>query len=107
MFYFRCIPLNFKPSETPAHQKTPVHSTKSGASASGPKGPADVDPMTIDTSVTFEKVGGLEGHLRCLKEMVVFPMLYREVFEQFNIQPPKGILFHGPPGKQKLSESFV
>jgi SpoVK/Ycf46/Vps4 family AAA+-type ATPase len=31
--------------------------------------------------------------------MVVFPMLYREVFEKFHIQPPKGVLFHGPPGK--------
>jgi ATP-dependent 26S proteasome regulatory subunit len=44
-------------------------------------------------------VGGLESHIRCLKEMVVFPMLYREVFEKFHIQPPKGVLFHGPPGK--------
>lgn len=48
-------------------------------------------------------MGGLESHIRCLKEMVVFPMLYREVFEKFHIQPPKGVLFHGPPGKITLS----
>jgi len=92
------MPLNYKPPDSSALQKTPLHSTKPMAGGVGPKGPADVDPMAIDTSVTFEKVGGLEGHLRCLKEMVVFPMLYREIFSQFKVQPPKGILFHGPPG---------
>lgn len=61
---------------------------------------ADVDPMSLDRSIRFCHVGGLESHIRCLKEMVVFPMLYREVFEKFHIQPPKGVLFHGPPGKK-------
>lgn len=59
---------------------------------------ADVDPMSLDRSIRFCHVGGLENHIRCLKEMVVFPVLYREVFEKFHIQPPKGVLFHGPPG---------
>ncbi|KAK6644905.1 hypothetical protein RUM43_001181 [Polyplax serrata] len=95
----RCMPLNYKPSESNQLQKTPAHSTKT--SAAGPKGPADVDPMAIDTSIRFDKVGGLEGHLKCLKEMVVFPMLYKEIFEKFKIQPPKGVLFHGPPGTGK------
>lgn len=30
--------------------------------------------------------------------MVVFPMMYPEVFDRFHITPPKGVLFHGPPG---------
>lgn len=30
--------------------------------------------------------------------MVVFPMMYPDVFERFHITPPKGVLFHGPPG---------
>lgn len=94
------MPLNYKPSESNQLQKTPAHSTKT--SAAGPKGPADVDPMAIDTSIRFDKVGGLEGHLKCLKEMVVFPMLYKEIFEKFKIQPPKGVLFHGPPGEYLL-----
>lgn len=33
--------------------------------------------------------------------MVVFPMMYPDVFERFNITPPKGVLFHGPPGTGK------
>ncbi|NXM71883.1 ATAD2 protein, partial [Serilophus lunatus] len=62
---------------------------------------ADVDPVKIDCSVRFDGVGGLSDHISALKEMVVFPLLYPEVFERFKIQPPRGCLFYGPPGTGK------
>uniref|UniRef100_A0A4W6EX64 ATPase family AAA domain-containing protein 2 n=1 Tax=Lates calcarifer TaxID=8187 RepID=A0A4W6EX64_LATCA len=64
-------------------------------------GLADIDPMAIDQSVGFDSVGGLSGHISALKEMVVFPLLYPEVFDNFKIQPPRGCLFYGPPGTGK------
>ena len=54
--------------------------------------------------ITFESIGGLGKHVRSLKEMVVFPLLYPEVFEKFKVNPPRGVLFHGPPG---LTHSHV
>lgn len=51
--------------------------------------------------MTFDTVGGLGSHVQALKEMVVFPLLYPEVFERFKIAPPRGVLFHGPPGTGK------
>ncbi|XP_039271932.2 ATPase family AAA domain-containing protein 2B-like isoform X1 [Styela clava] len=62
---------------------------------------ADIDPMTLDSSITFSSVGGHTKHIRALKEMVVFPLLYPEVFEKFSITPPRGCLFYGPPGTGK------
>ncbi|CAK9825447.1 ATPase family AAA domain-containing protein 2 [Anthophora retusa] len=62
---------------------------------------ADINPITLDTNIRFNDVGGLESHIHCLKEMVVFPMMYPDVFERFHITPPKGVLFHGPPGTGK------
>ncbi|XP_012273036.1 ATPase family AAA domain-containing protein 2 isoform X2 [Orussus abietinus] len=62
---------------------------------------ADINPVTLDTSIRFNDVGGLESHIHCLKEMVVFPMMYPDVFDRFHITPPKGVLFHGPPGTGK------
>lgn len=59
---------------------------------------ADVDPMKIDRDVTFAHVGGLETYVRSLKEMILFPLLYPEVFHKFSIQAPRGVLFYGPPG---------
>lgn len=67
---------------------------------------ADINPITLDTNIRFNDVGGLESHIHCLKEMVVFPMMYPDVFERFHITPPKGVLFHGPPGRSILYTSI-
>ncbi|XP_074941848.1 ATPase family AAA domain-containing protein 2 isoform X2 [Phalacrocorax aristotelis] len=88
----RCLPLNFRKDELQGIHKDRM---KMGASL------ADVDPMQIDCSVRFDGVGGLSDHISALKEMVLFPLLYPEVFEQFKIQPPRGCLFYGPPGTGK------
>ncbi|XP_063905378.1 ATPase family AAA domain-containing protein 2-like [Zophobas morio] len=60
-----------------------------------------IGPETLDANVRFSSIGGLDGHIQCLKEMILLPMMYPEVFRQFKIQPPRGVLFHGPPGTGK------
>ncbi|KAF5863427.1 hypothetical protein ETB97_010189 [Aspergillus alliaceus] len=62
---------------------------------------ADADPLGVDMSVNFDSVGGLQGHIDQLKEMVSLPLLYPEIFQRFHIVPPRGVLFHGPPGTGK------
>uniref|UniRef100_A0A8C5TQX0 ATPase family AAA domain-containing protein 2 n=1 Tax=Malurus cyaneus samueli TaxID=2593467 RepID=A0A8C5TQX0_9PASS len=88
----RSLPVNFRKSDLKGVHKDRM---KIGASL------ADVDPVQIDCSVRFDGVGGLSDHISALKEMVVFPLLYPEVFERFKIQPPRGCLFYGPPGTGK------
>jgi len=62
---------------------------------------ADVQPMEMDMGVTFDSIGGLKEYVNSLKEMVMFPLLYPELFERFKIVPPRGVLFYGPPGTGK------
>ncbi|KAF9029830.1 AAA-domain-containing protein [Hymenopellis radicata] len=62
---------------------------------------ADADPLGVNVNVTFDEVGGLDDHIHSLKEMTLLPLLYPEVFQQFNVTPPRGVLFHGPPGTGK------
>lgn len=62
---------------------------------------ADADPLGVDLKVNFDSVGGLQGHIDQLKEMVSLPLLYPEIFQRFHIVPPRGVLFHGPPGTGK------
>ncbi|KAF9648633.1 AAA-domain-containing protein [Thelephora ganbajun] len=62
---------------------------------------ADADPLGVNQNVTFEEVGGLDDHINALKEMTLLPLLYPEVFQRFNLVPPRGVLFHGPPGTGK------
>ena len=40
----------------------------------------------------FDSIGGLSHHIHALKEMVVFPLLYPEIFEKFKIQPPRLVM---------------
>uniref|UniRef100_A0A8B9KR03 ATPase family AAA domain-containing protein 2 n=1 Tax=Astyanax mexicanus TaxID=7994 RepID=A0A8B9KR03_ASTMX len=119
----RCLPMNLRAEDLASGVLR--DRAKVGASL------ADVDPMNLDTSVIsllctdivvgvvssnvwifvfffiplsqvkFDNVGGLADHIKSLKEMVVFPLLYPEVFEKFKIQPPRGCLFYGPPGTGK------
>uniref|UniRef100_A0A673J439 ATPase family AAA domain-containing protein 2 n=1 Tax=Sinocyclocheilus rhinocerous TaxID=307959 RepID=A0A673J439_9TELE len=89
----RCLPMNLRAEDLASGVLR--DRVKVGASL------ADVDPMNLDTSVKFDSVGGLSHHIQSLKEMVVFPLLYPEVFEKFKIQPPRGCLFYGPPGTGK------
>ncbi|KAH6661945.1 ATPase [Plectosphaerella plurivora] len=62
---------------------------------------ADADPLGVDLNVDFDSVGGLQGHIDQLKEMVQLPLLYPELFQRFHVTPPRGVLFHGPPGTGK------
>ncbi|KAI5859368.1 AAA-domain-containing protein [Durotheca rogersii] len=62
---------------------------------------ADADPLGVDLNVDFSQVGGLQGHIDQLKEMVQLPLLYPELFMKFHVTPPRGVLFHGPPGTGK------
>lgn len=52
-------------------------------------------------NIKFDDVGGLDNYIEQLKEMVSLPLLYPEVYQKFNITPPRGVLFHGPPGTGK------
>ncbi|XP_059516416.1 ATPase family AAA domain-containing protein 2B isoform X5 [Myotis daubentonii] len=89
----RCLPMNLRTEDLASGILR--ERVKVGASL------ADVDPMNIDKSVRFDSIGGLSHHIHALKEMVVFPLLYPEIFEKFKIQPPRGCLFYGPPGTGK------
>lgn len=86
----RCLPMNMTPEEG----LTGIIKDRQQVGSSL----ADIDPMNVDRSVTFDSIGGLKQHIQALKEMVIFPLLYPEVFENFSIAPPRGVLFHGAPG---------
>ncbi|NXB41352.1 ATAD2 protein, partial [Eulacestoma nigropectus] len=64
-------------------------------------GLAGVEQMQIDASAQFHGVGGLSDHISALKEMVILPLLYPDVFEILKFKPPRGCLFYGPPGTGK------
>ena len=51
--------------------------------------------------VTYEDIGGLREEVTKLREMVELPLKHPEIFNKLGIEPPAGVLLHGPPGSGK------
>ena len=51
--------------------------------------------------VTYEDIGGLDDQLVEVRETVEMPLEQPEMFETVGIEPPSGVLLHGPPGTGK------
>lgn len=85
------------------HQGDALATLTSGIQTAGPssKGGADIQPLQVDESVSFDDIGGLSEYIDALKEMVFFPLLYPDFFASYNITPPRGVLLCGPPGTGK------
>jgi len=51
--------------------------------------------------VTYDDLGGMTDTIDALREMVELPLRHPELFQRLGVDPPKGVLLHGPPGTGK------
>ncbi len=63
--------------------------------------PVSEGEIMTTTGVTYEDVGGLNEELKRVREMIELPLKHPKLFERLSIEPPKGVLLHGPPGTGK------
>lgn len=74
--------------------------------------PPKIDPtvslMTVEDKpdVTYDDVGGAKDAMEKLREVLELPLLHPERFVALGIDPPKGVLLYGPPGKSKFFNCF-
>ena len=57
--------------------------------------------VTRKPEVTYGDIGGIDEQVREVREAVEDPLSDPEQFEQVGVEPPTGVLLHGPPGTGK------
>ncbi len=48
--------------------------------------------------IDYERIGGLQKELEQVRDAVELPFLHPELFKEFKLSAPKGVLLYGPPG---------
>jgi transitional endoplasmic reticulum ATPase len=67
--------------------------------AMGSCNPSSLRETVVEVpNIKWSDIGGLEEVKKNLQEMILYPIDHPEKFEQFGMQPSRGVLFYGPPG---------
>lgn len=54
--------------------------------------------QSVPRQVRFSDFGGIENILKEIWEVIECPLAHPEVYEWLGLDPPRGVLLHGPPG---------
>ena len=57
---------------------------------------------TKEPTVRFSDLGGVDPCVEKMLELVVMPLTHPEVYLHTSVQPPHGVLLHGPPAAGRL-----
>lgn len=58
-------------------------------------------PEKAVPEVMYEDLGGIKYAITKVREIIELPLKHPELFSRLGIDPPKGVLLHGPPGTGK------
>ena len=60
----------------------------------------EVDELLLEEvpDVTYAAIGGLDGQIEQITDAVELPYLHQDLFREYDLPAPKGILLYGPPG---------
>ncbi len=61
---------------------------------------AEVEDLVLEEvpDVSYSDIGGLSRQIEQIRDAVELPFLHAELFREFSLRPPKGVLLYGPPG---------
>jgi len=61
---------------------------------------AEVEELVLEEvpDVTYEEIGGLSRQIEQIRDAIELPYLHADLFKEYKLRPPKGVLLYGPPG---------
>ena len=61
---------------------------------------AEVEDLVLEEvpNVTYSDIGGLGRQIEQIRDAVELPFLHKDLYREYALRPPKGVLLYGPPG---------
>jgi proteasome-associated ATPase len=61
---------------------------------------AEVEDLVLEEvpDVEYSDIGGLTRQIEQIRDAVELPFLHKDLFREYQLRPPKGVLLYGPPG---------
>jgi proteasome-associated ATPase len=61
---------------------------------------AEVEDLVLEEvpDVVYSDIGGLTRQIEQIRDAVELPFLHKELYREYSLRPPKGVLLYGPPG---------
>lgn len=61
---------------------------------------AEVEDLVLEEvpDVSYQDIGGLTRQIEQIRDAVELPFLHKELYREYALRPPKGVLLYGPPG---------
>ena len=61
---------------------------------------SEVEELVLEEvpDIDYSSIGGLAGQIEQIRDAVELPYLHPELFKDYQLKPPKGVLLYGPPG---------
>ncbi|MFD8708543.1 proteasome ATPase [Kitasatospora sp. NPDC059648] len=61
---------------------------------------SEVEELVLEEvpDIDYRQIGGLSNQIELIRDAVELPYLHADLFKEFELRPPKGVLLYGPPG---------
>ncbi|HZA12832.1 proteasome ATPase [Mycobacterium sp.] len=61
---------------------------------------AEVEDLVLEEvpDVSYNDIGGLSRQIEQIRDAVELPFLHKDLYREYMLRPPKGVLLYGPPG---------
>lgn len=83
---------------SPPPRKRKERPVKDGESSKRQKSSTSAEDRSAPKNISLKDLGGIDDIISDLLELIAMPLTHPEVYTHTGIQPPRGVLLHGPPG---------
>ncbi|MET9404170.1 proteasome ATPase, partial [Kitasatospora sp. NPDC002965] len=61
---------------------------------------SEVEELVLEEvpDIDYRQIGGLANQIELIRDAVELPYLHADLFKEYELRPPKGVLLYGPPG---------